>query len=80
MTHAELLNRVVANPQVCGGRPCIRGTRLEISIILDSLAEGATLEEVIDHHPQLSRDDISAALAYAAELSRENLWKISPEQ
>jgi uncharacterized protein (DUF433 family) len=43
---------------------------------LDGLAEGLTPEELIDHYPQLKTDDVRAALAYAAELSRENLWKV----
>ena len=77
MTHEELLARVTVNPDVCFGKPCVRGTRIYIAIILDALAEGLTPEEIIDHYPQLTSDDIRAALAYAAELSRENVWKIT---
>ncbi len=62
---------------VCGGQPCIRGTRVYIAIILDGLAEGLSPEEIIGHYPQLTVDDIRAALAYAAELSRENVWKVA---
>jgi uncharacterized protein (DUF433 family) len=67
--------RVTVNPEVCGGRPCIRDTRIEIAVILDGLAEGLTIEDVIDHYPQLTREDVLAALAYAAELAHEGLWK-----
>ena len=67
--------RVTVDPEVCGGRPCIRDTRIEIAIILDGLAEGLTIEDIIDHYPQLTREDIQAALAYAAELAHEGLWK-----
>ncbi|MGH9455079.1 MAG: DUF433 domain-containing protein, partial [Terriglobia bacterium] len=63
-------------PNVCGGKPCVRGTRVYIAIILDSLAEGLTPEHIIQQYPQVTLDDIHAALAYAAELSRENIWKI----
>ncbi len=77
MIQQELLSRVVADPTVCGGQPCIRGTRIYIAVVLDGLAEGLTPEEIIDHYPQLTREDIWAALAYAAELSRENLWKVT---
>ncbi len=78
MTHEELLNRVSVDPNVCGGKPCVRGTRVYIAIILDALAEGLTPEQIIDdHYPQLAQDDIRAALAYAAELSRENVWKVA---
>jgi len=46
-------------------------------MILDGLAEGLTPQQIIDHYPQLTLDDIRAALAYAAELSRENIWKVA---
>lgn len=77
MTHEELLKRVTVKPDICAGKPCIRGTRIYIAIILDALAEGFTPEEIIDHYPSLTLDDIHAALAYAAELSRENIWKVA---
>jgi uncharacterized protein (DUF433 family) len=77
MTYEELLNRVSVDPKICAGKPCIRGTRIYIAIILDALAEGLTPDQIIDHYPQLTLDDIHAALAYAAELSRENVWKIA---
>jgi uncharacterized protein (DUF433 family) len=80
MSQAELLERVVATPGVCGGKACIRGTRIPITIILDGLADGMTPDELIDHYPQLSREDIQAALAYAAELSRESIWNVLPAQ
>jgi uncharacterized protein (DUF433 family) len=79
MTRDELLKRIAVDPQVCGGQPCIRGTRIYISIVLDGLAEGLTPSEIIDHYPQLAIDDIHAALAYAAELARENTWKVAAE-
>ena len=77
MTYEELLSRVAVDPRVCAGKPCIRGTRIYIAIILDGLAEGLTPEQIIDHYPQLTPDDIRAALAYAAEQSRENVWKVT---
>jgi len=77
MTHDELLRRVIVDPKICSGQPCIRDTRIYIAIILDGLAEGLTPEQIIDHYPQLAFEDIRAALAYAAELSRENVWKVA---
>lgn len=77
MTPEELLGRITVDPKICGGKPCIRGTRIYIAIILDGLAEGLTPEQIIDHYPQLTLEDIHAALAYAAELSRENVWKVT---
>lgn len=77
MTYQELLTRVSVDPKVCGGKPCIKGTRIYIAIILDALAEGLTHEQIIDHYPSLTPADIRAALAYAAELARENVWKVA---
>jgi len=77
MKKSGLNNRVTVDGGVCGGRPCIRDTRIEIAVILDGLAEGLTMEDIIDHYPQLTRDDIRAALAYAAELAHEGLWKMA---
>jgi uncharacterized protein (DUF433 family) len=77
MEREELLRRVIVDPNVCGGQPCIRGTRVYIATILDGLAEGLTPEELVDHYPQLETNDIRAALGYAAELTRENLWKVA---
>lgn len=70
-------NRITADAAVCGGRPCIRDTRIEIAVVLDGLAEGLTIEDIIDHYPQLTREDILAALAYAAELAHESVWKMA---
>ena len=77
MTKQELLQRVTVDPNVCGGKPVIRGTRVYVAIILDSLAEGLTAEQIIDHYPQLAREDIPAALVYAAALAQENTWKLA---
>ena len=77
MAEPGLLDRVSVDPDVCAGKPCIKGTRIYIAIILDALAEGLTPESVIDHYPQLTIDDIHAALAYAAVLAQENTWKLA---
>lgn len=73
MTSKEPLGRIGVDPRVCGGKPCIRGARIYIAILLDGLAEGLTPEQIIYHYPQLTHDDIRAALAYTAELSRRNV-------
>jgi uncharacterized protein (DUF433 family) len=77
MADPGLLNRVSIDPAVCGGKPCVRGTRIYIAIILDALAEDLTPQQVIDHYPQLTLDDIRAALAYAAAVTQENTWKLA---
>jgi len=66
----KLLKRVRSDPNICGGDPCIRGTRIHIAVILDSLAEGLSPAEIVDHYPPLTVLDVRAAVAYAAELSR----------
>lgn len=67
----ELLSRIAVDPQVCFGKPCIRGTRIWVSLLLDLLAAGTTFKNILDNYPQLRREDIFAALAYGAEMSRE---------
>ncbi len=66
-----LLERISIDPNVCFGKPCSGGTRIWVSLILDFLADGATVEEVIREYPQLTDRDIRAAIAYGAEMSRE---------
>jgi uncharacterized protein (DUF433 family) len=65
-----LLERISADPNVCFGRPCIRGTRIRVSHILDLLAAGTAIDELLEEYPQLERQDILAAIAYDAEMSR----------
>ena len=63
---ASLLARITIEPGKCGGRPCIRGTRMRVSDVLELLANGAAVEEVLADHPSLEREDVLAAIAYAA--------------
>ena len=69
----KVLNRISVNPSVCHGRACIKGTRIMVSIVLDNLAAGVSEEEILKSYPSLTRRDIQAAIAYAAELTRERL-------
>ena len=63
----ELLSsRISIDPRICGGRPRIKGTRVRVSDVVDMLAHGATREEILEDYPYLAKDDIVAALAYAA--------------
>ena len=71
MTHEELLQRISIDPQVCFGKPCIRGHRIWVSLVLDFLAAGISQEEILEDYPQLTADDIRACLAYASEMTRE---------
>ena len=65
VTHS-LLDRITLEPGKCGGWPCIRGSRMRVSDLLELLAHGATIEEIVTDFPALERDDVLAAIAYAA--------------
>jgi uncharacterized protein (DUF433 family) len=67
----DLLQRISVDPLVCAGKPCIRGTRIWVSLLLDFLASGSSMEEILEQYPQLQREDLLAAIAYGAEMSRE---------
>ena len=71
MTRAELLQRISIDPGICFGKPCIRGHRIWVFLILDLLAAGATVDEVLHEYPQLTREDVLACIAYGSEMSRE---------
>jgi uncharacterized protein (DUF433 family) len=62
----KLLQRVVSDPKICGGEPCISGTRIHVAVILDSLVEGLTPAEIVEH-PPVTDEDVRAVFAHAAE-------------
>ena len=62
----DLLLRITIESGKCGGRPCIRGKRMRVSDVLGLLANGASIEEILEDHPTLEREDVLAAIAYAA--------------
>ena len=59
------------DPQVCFGKPCVRGTRIWVALLLDFLDSGGRLKKFWKTYPQLKREDVLAAIAYGAEMSRE---------
>lgn len=65
-------NRITRDPAICHGKPCIRGLRYTVESVLEWLASGMTIEEILADFPDLERNDILAALAYAAQLVRVN--------
>lgn len=65
-TKAELLKRITIEPDKCGGRPCIRSLRMRVVDVLELLSAGATFEEILEDYPALEREDILAAIEYAA--------------
>ena len=64
---------VVSNPSVMMGKPVIAGTRITVELVLDKLAAGETVEQILDAHPRLTREGIQAALAFAAEALRADV-------
>jgi uncharacterized protein (DUF433 family) len=79
MRRDELHARIAIDPNVCFGKPCIRGTRIWVSLILDNLAEGVAEREILDEYPQLTSEDVRAAIAYGAEMARERFVDIPLE-
>ncbi|MBS3975538.1 MAG: DUF433 domain-containing protein [Syntrophomonadaceae bacterium] len=67
----ELLKRISVDPKICHGKACIAGTRIMVSVILDNLVAGLTQEEILKSYPSLKKEDIKAAIAYAALLTKE---------
>jgi uncharacterized protein (DUF433 family) len=63
--------RISIDPEICHGKPCIKGTRIMVSVILDNLADGLMPDEIVADYPPLTLQDVRAAIAYAAALARE---------
>ena len=66
----RLLDRITTDPAVCHGKPCVRGLRYPVEMLLDLLSGGMTSDEILDDYPDLEADDLRAVLAYAAEVAR----------
>mgnify|MGYP001601540353 CR=1 FL=1 len=64
-----MINRISIDRDIMHGKPCIKGTRIPVYLILDLLAGGSTIKEILDDYPYLERDDIKASLQYAARLA-----------
>jgi len=68
-----MLNRITFDPKIMGGRACIRGMRIPVSLIIGQVAHGATTEEILGDYPDLEAEDVKQALEYAAWLTREEI-------
>lgn len=77
MDRHELLGRISVDPNVCFGKPCLQGHRIWVSLILDLLADGMTVKEVLGEYPGLTEDDVRACIAYGAEMARERYVDLS---
>lgn len=64
---------ITVDPDVCHGKACFKNTRVMVSIVLDNLAIGLSIDEILQSYPTLTRESVQAAIAYAAELTRERI-------
>ena len=74
-----MFDRITFSPEIMGGRACIRGMRIPVSVIVGQIAYGATIEEVLADYPDLEREDIQQALAYSAWLTHVRHEEVHPE-
>lgn len=79
MTREELLSRISIDPKVCFGKPCIRGHRIWVSLILDMLADGMRTEAILQEYPGLEEADILACIAYGSEMARDQYVDLPAE-
>lgn len=79
MNRQELLARISINSQICFGKPCIKGHRIWVSLILDFLASGMSMTEILEDYPQLEMADILACIAYGAEMARDRFVEVPIE-
>lgn len=70
---------ISVNANVCHGKACIRGTRIMVSVVLDNLAGGRSVDDILDSYPSLTKEGVEAAIRYAAELARERIVPLAPE-
>ena len=80
MDKQALLARISIDPNICFGKPCIRGHRIWVTLVLDLLASGLTVEEVVNRYPGIEEDDVLACIAYGAEMSRDRYVDIPIEE
>jgi len=64
---------ITVDPNICHGQACFTGTRIMVSVVLDNLAAGASVDEILESYPSLTREAVLAAMSYAAELARERV-------
>lgn len=76
MPTPDLLARITTDPQVCFGKPCIRGRRIWVSLVLDLLADGWSIPDVLENYPGLEEADIRACIAYGSAMARERFVPI----
>jgi uncharacterized protein (DUF433 family) len=76
MNREDVLERISIDSRICFGKPCIKGHRIWVSLVLDFLASGWSMQDILDNYPGLEEADIRACIAYGAEMSRERYVEI----
>ena len=79
MKREALLSRISIDAKICFGKPCIRGHRIWVSLILDFLASGMSTKEILEQYPGLEEADILACIAYGAEMTRDRILEVPVE-
>jgi len=79
MQREAILDRISIDPKVCFGKPCIKGHRIWVSLILDFLADGWSIAQILENYPGLEEADIYACIAYGAEMSRERFVEMGAD-
>lgn len=74
----DLLELISIDPMICHGQPCIKGTRIMVTIVLDALAAGLDTAEILRHYPTLTGDGVRAAAAYGAWLAKQEIRTLTP--
>jgi uncharacterized protein (DUF433 family) len=80
MTDEQLLELISIDPEICHGQPCIRGTRVLVTVILDFLAAGMSEVDILAQYPSLTPDGVRAAAGYGAWLARQEVHPLSPSR
>jgi uncharacterized protein (DUF433 family) len=70
-TEEELIERIIVNPKIMGGKPIVKGTRIAVELLLKLLAQGMSFADILKDYPHLTKDDITAVLLYAAKVAGE---------
>lgn len=70
--------RITADPAVCGGEACVKGTRVPVYVVLDFLGAGDSIEDILKEYPQLEREDVLACIRYASQLAKEEIGVLEP--
>ena len=76
MNEKSIFDRISSDPDICHGKPCIKGTRIPVYLIISLIGEGESVEDIIKDYPSLTPDDIEAAIKYAAKLCEYEAYAI----